>query len=155
MEFSEVRPGRGARLEWTMLRWSCNTRTGAAMPFAREEANTVSEAEYGTFPTWPTAGGEMGTLIRALDWTQTPLGPIEGWAQSLRSALAICLGSSSAIGIYWGADLILLYNDAWRELIGDKHPSALGRPAQEVFPEIWETIGPMFAHVLSTGEATG
>ncbi len=114
----------------------------------------MHEAEHGTFTTWPTGGGEMGVLIRALDWTQTPLGPIEGWPQSLRSALAICLGSRSAIGIYWGADLTLLYNDAWRELIGDKHPSALGRPAREVFPEIWETIGPMFAHVLSTGEAT-
>jgi PAS domain S-box-containing protein len=107
------------------------------------------------FPTWPIGGGEMGALIRALDWTQTPLGPIEGWPQSLRSALAICLGSSSAIGIYWGADLTLLYNDAWRELVGEKHPWALGRPAREIFPEIWETIGPMFARVLSTGEAAG
>jgi PAS domain S-box-containing protein len=124
------------------------------MFFAREEANTIPDAERGMFPTWPIGGGQMGALIRALDWTQTPLGPIEGWPQSLRSALAICLGSSSAIGIYWGRDLTLLYNDAWRELIGEKHPSALGRPAREVFPEIWETIGPMFARVLSTGEAT-
>jgi PAS domain S-box-containing protein len=123
------------------------------MFFAGEEANTIPDAERGMFPTWPIGGGQMGALIRARDWTQTPLGPIEGWPQSLRSALAICLGSRAAIGIYWGPDLILLYNDAWRELVGEKHPSALGRPAREVFPEIWETIGPMFARVLSTGEA--
>src|SRR3712207_5017072 len=122
---------------------------------AARRRSTVLEAEHGTFPTWPPGGGEMGTLIRALDWTQTPLGPIEDWPQSLRWALAFCLGSRSAIGIYWGPDLALLYNDAWRELIGDKHPSALGRPAREVFPEIWGTIGPMFDRVLSTGEATG
>jgi hypothetical protein len=53
------------------------------------------------------------------------------------------LGADEAIGIYWGADLTLLYNDAWRELIGDKHPEALGQPAKDVFSEIWETIGPM------------
>jgi hypothetical protein len=83
------------------------------MFFAREEANTVPDAEHGMFPTRPIGGGEMGALIHAFDWTQTPLGPIEGWPQSLRLALAICLGSSSAIGIYWGRDLTLLYNDAF------------------------------------------
>src|SRR3712207_437432 len=130
-------------------------RAGVAISLARVGANTMPDTEPYTFPAWPIGGGQMGTLIRALDWTQTPLGPIESWPQSLRSALAICLESRSAIGIYWGEDLTLLYNDAWRELIGDKHPSALGRPARDVFPEIWEAIGPMFARVLSTGEATG
>ena len=85
----------------------------------------------------------MGALMRAHDWSATPLGPAADWPQPLRSGISIMLGATSPIGIYWGADLTLLYNDAWRELIGDKHPHALGRPAREAFPEIWDTIGPV------------
>ncbi len=92
--------------------------------------------------------------MRTHDWAATSLGPAEQWPQSLRSALSICLGSSFQIAIYWGAELSLLYNDAWRPILGTKHPSALGRPGREVWPEIWDTIGPMFAHVFATGEAT-
>ncbi len=92
--------------------------------------------------------------MRAHDWAATSLGPAEQWPQSLRSALSICLGSSFQIAIYWGAELSLLYNEAWRPILGTKHPYALGRPGSEVWPEIWDTIGPMFAHVFATGEAT-
>ncbi|ADB62915.1 putative PAS/PAC sensor protein (plasmid) [Haloterrigena turkmenica DSM 5511] len=91
---------------------------------------------------------EMAERIRKFEWAKTPLGPMDGWPLELRVAADIMLGADEAIGLYWGEDLTLLYNDAWRELIGDKHPEALGRPAQEVFPEIWETIEPMFADVL-------
>src|SRR5205085_4281484 len=56
--------------------------------------------------------------------------------------------------IYWGPELALLYNDAWSPIAGAKHPGALGRPARDVWPEIWDTIGPLFHHVRSTGEAT-
>ena len=101
-----------------------------------------------------TGGGEVGALMRAHDWAATSLGPAEQWPQSLRSALSICLGSSFQIAIYWGAELSLLYNEAWRPILGTKHPYALGRPGSEVWPEIWDTIGPMFAHVFATGEAT-
>ncbi len=91
----------------------------------------------------------MGALMRAHDWSATPLGPAANWSQPLRSAVGIMLGATSPMGIYWGADLALFYNDAGRELIGDKHPQALGRPAREVFLEIWDTIGPVFAGVMA------
>ena len=58
------------------------------------------------------------------------------------------------MAIYWGPDLCLLYNDAWRLVVGDKHPWSMGRPGLEVWPEIWKTIAPLFGYVLSTGEAT-
>jgi signal transduction histidine kinase/FixJ family two-component response regulator len=99
-------------------------------------------------------GGAMSALMRRHDWSHTPLGPVDRWPQSLRSALSICLGSAFPIAIYWGGDLALLYNDAWSPIPGGKHPWALGRPAREVWPEIWDTIGPLFAHVLATGAAT-
>src|SRR3712207_6730776 len=99
-------------------------------------------------------GGEMGALMRSFDWSQTPLGAVETWPQSLRSALSICLNSRLPIAIYWGADCLLLYNNAWRPIVGDKHPWALGRPGREVWSEIWDDIGPELAGVLATGEGT-
>ena len=97
-------------------------------------------------------GGEMGALMRSYDWSKTPLGPVEQWPQSLRSALSICLNSRFPIAIYWGSDCLLLYNDAWRPIVGDKHPWSLGRPGREVWPEIWSEIGPEFESVFRTGE---
>ena len=96
----------------------------------------------------------MGARMRAHNWETTPLGSPSTWPQSLRSALSICLGSSFQIAIYWGPELALLYNDAWSQIPGQKHPWALGRPGREVWPEIWDTIGPLFARALNEGEAT-
>ncbi len=92
--------------------------------------------------------------MRSLDWSQTPLGPVKTWPQSLRSALSICLNSRFPIAIYWGPDCLLLYNDAWRPIVGDKHPWSLGRPGREVWSEIWDDIGPELAGVLTTGKGT-
>jgi PAS domain S-box-containing protein len=99
-------------------------------------------------------GGKMGERVRAFDWQSHPIGPVSGWPQSLRSALSICLNSGFPIALYWGSDLRLLYNDEWSPILGGKHPWALGRPARETWPEIWDIIEPLFSHVLATGEAT-
>lgn len=56
--------------------------------------------------------------------------------------------------MFWGPELILIYNEAYVELISDKHPAALGAPARDVFPEAWSTIGPMLESVLSGEGAT-
>ena len=99
-------------------------------------------------------GEEMGELFRQKDWAQTPLGPAGNWPQSLRSAVSICLGSAFPTAIYWGPQLVLLYNDAWRPISGAEHPDALGQPASAVWPEIWDTLGPLFEQVTLTGKAT-
>jgi PAS domain S-box-containing protein len=101
-----------------------------------------------------TGSSEMALRMRAFDWSQTQFGPIMTWPQSLRSALSICLNSRFPIAIYWGADCLLLYNDAWRPIVGNKHPWSLGRAAREVWSEIWDDIGPELASVLATGEGT-
>ena len=103
---------------------------------------------------WLVGGGEMGERIRAHDWARTPLGPVESWPHSLRSALSICLGSRFPIVLYWGSELTVLYNDAYAEILGKKHPWALGRPCREVWSEIWDVIAPMLDGVMASGEAT-
>ena len=99
-------------------------------------------------------GGEMGALMRATDWTRTPLGPVDGWPQSLRTTVSTCLNSRFPILIWWGPQFVKLYNDAYREVIAGKHPHALGRPGREVWPEIWDIIGPMLESVVRDGAAT-
>ena len=103
---------------------------------------------------WLPGGGGMGERIRAFDWASHPLGPVEQWPPALASTLGICLSARFPMAIYWGAEGYLFYNDAWRPIPGNKHPWALGRPAREVWPEIWDTIAPLFASVMTTGEAT-
>jgi signal transduction histidine kinase len=99
-------------------------------------------------------GGELGALMRDKDWGATPLGPIERWPQSLRSAVSILLPSKAQIALFWGRDLITLYNDAYRPVFGAKHPSALGKPIRESWDELWRAgLKELFDGVLSTGEA--
>jgi PAS domain S-box-containing protein len=95
----------------------------------------------------------MGDRIRTLDWAATPLGPVERWPQSLRSAISILLPSRAQIILFWGPDLIALYNDAYRPVFGAKHPDALGRPARECWSEVWDVLQPLFGAVMRTGEA--
>lgn len=86
----------------------------------------------------------MGQRIRDFAWAATSLGPVDKWPQSLRSAISICLNSNFPIAVYWGPELVLLYNDAWSPIPGNKHPWALGRPARDVWPDIWTNIEPQF-----------
>jgi hypothetical protein len=101
-------------------------------------------------------GGRMGALMRAMDWAATPLGPVAQWPQSLRSAVSICLGSRFPMLIWWGPDLVMLYNDAYRPMLGaTKHPQALGQAGRACWPEIWPIIGPMLEDtVMTQGQAT-
>ena len=98
--------------------------------------------------------GEMARLMRAMDWSLTPLGPFADWPQSLRTAVSICLASRFPILIWWGPRLVMLYNDAYAQILGTKHPSSLGAPGRRVWPEIWHIIGPMLEGVLHAGDAT-
>jgi PAS domain S-box-containing protein len=94
-------------------------------------------------------GGVAGDLIRAINWSEHELGAPSSWPQSLKSALSICLNSNFAIAIYWGPNLILLYNEPWSPIPGNKHPWAQGKPARQVWPEIWEDIEPQFAKAFT------
>ena len=98
-------------------------------------------------------GGQLGALIRTKDWAATPLGPIETWPQSLRTLVNTSLNCSFPILVGWGPKLVHIYNDAYAEIIAAKHPHALGSVARDVWPEIWDTIGPILGRVMDEGKA--
>ncbi len=87
------------------------------------------------------SGGEMGALIRAKDWALTPLGPIESWPQSLRTAVDICQASDLPICVIWGQELVQIYNDGYRVICGGKHPHSMGQNFPECWREAWPVIG--------------
>jgi PAS domain S-box-containing protein len=100
--------------------------------------------------------GEMRSLCRAFDWASTPLGAVEGWPECLRTTAGIVLGSRNPMFLFWGPELVQLYNDAYRPSLGEggRHPRALGARGREFWTDIWETIGPQIEQVMTTGEAT-
>ncbi|MEO5823026.1 MAG: ATP-binding protein [Vicinamibacteraceae bacterium] len=91
----------------------------------------------------------MGALIRSKDWTATPLGPPETWPQSLKTTLGIVLNSCYPMFVFWGPELLKIYNDGYRPILGRKHPWALGQPARDVWPEIWRDIEPLVVRALA------
>jgi PAS domain S-box-containing protein len=100
-------------------------------------------------------GGEMGALMRARDWSSSPLGAPQDWPQSLRTAVRLMLNTGHPMYIFWGKDGACLYNDAYRQSIGpERHPGSLGRPVREVWAEIWDIIGPQVEHVMAGQGAT-
>jgi signal transduction histidine kinase/CheY-like chemotaxis protein len=99
-------------------------------------------------------GGDMGALARAVDWSATPVGAIETWPQSLRTAISILLEAKFPMLLCWGPDFIQFYNDAFRPILGvNKHP-AFGKRAPDTFQEAWHIVGPLFDQVMQ-GEAVG
>ncbi len=97
--------------------------------------------------------GEMARRMRAYPWASSPLGDPPDWPASLRTACRICLTSRFPMIVWWGEELRFLYNDAYLPLLGNKHP-ALMRPGDQVWGEIWHTVGPMLDSVMHTGQAT-
>ncbi len=98
-------------------------------------------------------GGETGSLMRSFDWSKTALGKAETWPGSLKAATSIMLDSSFPMFVWWGKkELTSLYNDAYAEILGNKHPSALGQPANETWAEVWDSIGPLVEQVFETGK---
>ena len=101
-------------------------------------------------------GGQMGELTRAFDWSKTAIGSTDTWPQSLRTIVSLVLTSKFPMLLWWGPEMIQIYNDAYRPSLGNqgKHPSALGQPGEECWTESWNVISPLVNQVWSTGEAT-
>ncbi|MGZ4494409.1 MAG: SpoIIE family protein phosphatase [Nocardioides sp.] len=104
-----------------------------------------------------TSRDDLSALARAYDavrWEGTALGPRTTWSAALRNAVDLALDTRFPVMLMWGPDLTMVYNEAYVQLIADKHPAALGTPAREVFPEAWPVIGPLLESVMAGGGAT-
>ena len=99
---------------------------------------------------WLVGGGEMGKLVRSKDWSVTPLGPIDGWPQSLRTAVSICLASNFPISLAWGPHHVQIYNDGYWPICGGKHPHSMGQDFSECWASAWPVIGEAFEGAVSS-----
>jgi PAS domain S-box-containing protein len=97
--------------------------------------------------------GEMDERIRQKDWSATALGPVESWSDALVNAVNMILGAPVPMQLFWGPELVVLYNDALIPIMTTKHPGALGQPARVCWEEAWPIVGPQLDRVLSKGEA--
>ena len=102
----------------------------------------------------PHRGGELRTLIREKDWSQTPIGPIEQWSPTLRTMVDFLLANRFPLLLWWGPEYVSIYNDAYRPILGTKHPKAVGLPFREVWPEIEDVLGPLIDAPFKGGPAT-
>jgi signal transduction histidine kinase len=99
-----------------------------------------------------TAGGQVGALIRAKDWSATPLGPRSSWPRSLDNYLNMILQLPTAAIVFWGDEQIQLYNDGYAVIMGPRHPGHLGSTFRHCWPEAYATIHPWMLRVLQEGE---
>ena len=100
----------------------------------------------------PFAGaGDVAQRCRSVDWAATSLGPVELWPAALRTAVRMALESPFPINLWCGPELLLIYNDAYRSVLGSKHPASLASPCREVWSEIWPQVGPMFESIRAGG----
>src|SRR4030081_2516923 len=98
---------------------------------------------------WRAGGGEMGKLIASMDWSKTPLGPIDSWPQSLRTTVSLCLASNFPIALAWGPQHVQIYNDGYWPICGEKHPGAMGQDFTECWAAPWPVIGEAFERALA------
>ncbi|MEY2412506.1 MAG: hypothetical protein QOD84_1112 [Acidobacteriaceae bacterium] len=124
-------------------------------PIEISSQDFVSVNDHGNSSSRIIGEGEMADLVRAFDWTSTPLGDVATWSDTLITAVNLLLASQHPMFLWWGPELIQFYNDGYRPSIrADKHPSALGQRGIECWPEIWPIIGPQIEAVMSRGAST-
>ncbi|HEY8591848.1 MAG TPA: PAS domain S-box protein [Sphingomicrobium sp.] len=114
---------------------------------------SIDVADRPNVPDFLTGGGAMGALIRQHDWSHSPLGPPDRWPQSLRSVVDLLLHSKFPMFVAWGQELGFVYNDPYAEILGVKHPAALGARFHDIWDEIWPEISPLIDAAMA-GEAS-
>jgi signal transduction histidine kinase len=118
--------------------------------------NAAHHGDASAVDTVFAGSGEMVERCRDFDWASTPLGPVSSWSPSLRTTVSILLESRNPMFLWWGPELVQIYNDAYGPSLGrgDRRARALGAKGQEFWTDIWTTIGPQIEQVMTTGEPT-
>lgn len=132
---------------------------GTATSESAAGGESLTTADVEARPQVFLAPGEMAERCRAFDWESTPLGSVKDWSQSLRTMADAVLASRNPMLLFWGSDLIQIYNDAFRPSLGTatgadaRHPRALGMCAAEFWTDVWGVVGPQIEGVMTRGEA--
>ena len=123
---------------------------------SRETTTRPRPAATGVAASVFVGESEMARRCREFDWSSTSLGPVEGWSHSLRTTVSTLLMSRNPMFLWWGPDLIQIYNDDYRPSFGGggRHPRALGAKGKEFWTDIWDAIGPQIDFVMSGKGAT-
>ena len=115
-----------------------------------QQATETPKAGLGIF----AGSGEACELARSVDWSATPIGPVAGWSQALRSTASLVLHNHSAMLLWWGPEFVQIYNDAYRPVLGDKHPRAMGQLFRDCWSEVFHILGPMAERPFRGGPAS-
>ncbi len=110
---------------------------------SRQESRAEVERDGPDLAGLFAGGGEMGLLLSRIDWANTPLGIDSGWSPALRTMVGMLLRNRFPLLLWWGPELVQIYNDAYSPILGAKHPRSLGQPAADCWSEIWDVVGPM------------
>ncbi|TRM62099.1 hypothetical protein BD626DRAFT_548830 [Schizophyllum amplum] len=97
----------------------------------------------------PDGASSVAMLMETFDWASSPLGPREKWPQSLVSALGLCMSAAFPSAICWGPEKLLMYNEAYIDTAGTKHPQIFGQAGAVAWAELWEKIGPLMTDVYN------
>ena len=109
----------------------------------------MTQSSFSLPSGWRVADGKMSGLAAAKNWSETSLGPRVDWSDSLRLAVDLIMASAFPMALRWGPDFVLIYNDAYRPILGEKHPWAFGRSAREAWAEVWPQLEPGHLAILN------
>ena len=120
----------------------------------QEQGLQRSPAAHSAGLGWIKGQGEMAGRMRSMDWSKTPIGPVESWSPILRTMVNFLLANRFPQLLWWGPEFCCIYNDTYIPVLGTKHPSALGRPVAEVWNEIWDVLKPLIETPFRGGPST-
>lgn len=112
-------------------------------PLATRLLDPALEAESEGEQRWFLHGGAIAERVAKHDWSETPLGPLGHWPDTLRTVVNVMLGSSHPMFVVWGEAQTLLYNKQYAAIIAHRHPEALGRPMFDRCRELEADLAPI------------
>lgn len=118
-----------------------------------EELNADKDENEANMPGALASGGEMGKLIANMDWSGSPLGPIESWPQSLLTTVSLCLASNFPISLAWGPEHVQIYNDGYVPICGAQHPRSMGQDFRKCWASAWPEIGQAYDRAWAGGSS--
>ncbi|KAF9141310.1 hypothetical protein BGX30_005029 [Mortierella sp. GBA39] len=121
------------------------------VPLVRAGISPTNLEQLETKPAEQQKEASLESLVNSKDWSTTGLGPRSSWPVELSVLMPMLMRSASPLAIYWGDQCLLIYNDAWRPILKQKHPHALGQPGATVWSEIWDVLSLMMAEVRKLG----